>query len=48
MHTKASIKALEITYRPRIDLFALLWKFQPEAEEIIFGALGNNIFVHEH
>jgi hypothetical protein len=45
---KASKKALEISYKHGIDLFALQWKDQPEAEEIICGERGRNIFVHEH
>lgn len=45
---KASIRALEIAQKRGIDLFALQWKDQPEAEEIICGERGRNIFVHEH
>lgn len=45
---KASKKALEIARQHSIDLFALQWKDQPEAEELICGERGRNIFVHEH
>ena len=45
---KASKKALEIARSHGIDLFALQWKDQPEAEEIICRKRGRNIFVHEH
>lgn len=45
---KASIKALEIAEKHGIDLFALQWKDQPEAEQIISGKRSRNIFVHEH
>ena len=45
---KASLKALEIAKKHGIDLFALQWKDQPEAEQIISGERGRNIFVHEH
>jgi hypothetical protein len=45
---KASEEALKIANEKNIDLFALQWKDQPKAEEIISGKLGRNIFVHEH
>ncbi len=45
---KASNEALEIAKTYKIDLFALQWKDQPEAEELIQGERGRTIFVHEH
>lgn len=45
---KASENACKIADKYNIDLFALQWKDQPIAEELICGERGRNIFVHEH
>lgn len=45
---KASSRAKELAERFNIDIFALQWKDQPYAEEIISGRNGREIFIHEH
>lgn len=45
---KASKKAKEKAASHHIDIFALRWKDQPAAEEIISGHNGREIFIHEH
>jgi hypothetical protein len=44
----ASLEALEIATKHKIDLFALQWKDQPIAEKRINGQEGRIIFHHEH
>jgi len=45
---KASKKAKELADNHHIDIFALQWKDQPAAEELISGHRGREIFIHEH
>ncbi len=45
---KASLSALKIACDHDVDLHALQWKDQPNAEKLITGIKGRHIFVHEH
>jgi len=45
---KSSKRARDLAASHHIDIFALQWKDQPSAEEIICGRNGREIFIHEH
>lgn len=46
--SKASRKANKIVERKRVDLFALPWDDQPNADKIISGIDGRDSLIHEH